>query len=93
MLWVLLELLVPHHLSNDFVGGEPVAAGDTPVAAALVHAATVDGRCLTWEVAAVWRRNMIIRVLETQSLWQHATGEELAGQWVGGNRPSYRGRR
>jgi len=48
-----------------------------------VYAATVDGQRLTWEVAAVWRRNMIIRDRETGSLWQHATGEALAGPLAG----------
>ena len=48
-----------------------------------MYAATVDGRRLTWEVAAVWRRNMIVRDRETGSLWQHATGEALAGPLAG----------
>ncbi len=38
---------------------------------------------MTWEVAAVWRRNMIVRDRETGSLWQHATGEALAGPLAG----------
>ena len=42
-----------------------------------------DGRRLTWEVAAVWRRNMILRDQQTDSLWQHATGEALAGPLAG----------
>lgn len=48
-----------------------------------MYAATVDGQRLTWEVAAVWRRNMIIRDQQTGSLWQHATGEALAGPLAG----------
>ncbi|MBI3960476.1 MAG: DUF3179 domain-containing protein [Chloroflexi bacterium] len=48
-----------------------------------MYAATVDGQRLTWEVAAVWRRNMIIRDQQTESLWQHATGEALAGPLAG----------
>jgi hypothetical protein len=48
-----------------------------------VYAAEVDGQRLTFEVDCVWRRNMVIRDRETGSLWQHATGEAVAGPLQG----------
>ena len=44
-----------------------------------MYAATVEGRPLTFEVAAFWRRNMVMRDRETSGIWQQATGECLAG--------------
>jgi hypothetical protein len=49
-----------------------------------VYAATVNGRPRTFEVAGVWRRNMLMRDRETGSIWQQATGEAVAGPEKGG---------
>jgi hypothetical protein len=48
-----------------------------------VYAAEVHGQPLTFEVAGVYRRNMIIRDRQTGTLWQHATGEALLGALKG----------
>ena len=48
-----------------------------------MYAAEIDGQRLTFHAEAVWRRNMIIRDDETGTLWQHATGEALAGPFKG----------
>ncbi len=48
-----------------------------------MYAAEVGGQHLTFEVAGVYRRNMIIRDRQTRSLWQHATGEALMGPLQG----------
>ena len=48
-----------------------------------MYAATVNGRHLTFDVECVWRRNMVIRDNETETLWQHATGEGLVGPLQG----------
>jgi len=44
-----------------------------------VYAAEVNGQRLIFQVACVYRRNMIIRDRQTGTLWQHATGEALLG--------------
>ncbi|MEA3337677.1 MAG: DUF3179 domain-containing (seleno)protein [Chloroflexota bacterium] len=49
----------------------------------MVYAAQVDDQRLTFEVAGVYRRNMIIRDHQTGTLWQHATGEALMGPLKG----------
>ena len=48
-----------------------------------MYAAEVDDQRLTFEVAGVYRRNMIIRDRQTGTLWQHATGEALMGPLKG----------
>jgi hypothetical protein len=48
-----------------------------------VYAAAVEGRSLTFEAEAVWRRNMIMRDRETGTLWQHATGRAYIGPLQG----------
>lgn len=48
-----------------------------------MYAAQVDGTTLRFHAEAVWRRNMIMRDEPTGSLWQHATGEALAGPLQG----------
>jgi hypothetical protein len=48
-----------------------------------VYAAKVNDRRLMFEVAGVYRRNMIIRDRQTGTLWQHATGEALLGPLKG----------
>ncbi|MCB9154847.1 MAG: DUF3179 domain-containing protein [Caldilineae bacterium] len=48
-----------------------------------MYAAHVRSQRLTFDVECVWRRNMVIRDRETGSLWQHATGEAVAGPLKG----------
>jgi hypothetical protein len=48
-----------------------------------VYAGTVQGRVLTFDVQGVWRRNMVMRDRETGTIWQHATGEAIAGPLAG----------
>lgn len=48
-----------------------------------MYAASVAGRRLTFEVYGVWRKNMVMNDRETGSVWQHATGEAIAGPLKG----------
>lgn len=43
----------------------------------------MEDRTLSFEVASVWRRNMLIRDRETGSIWQQGTGECVAGPYKG----------
>jgi len=75
-----VEMLIPHHIFNDEVGGIPVLASWCAYCrGGAVYAATVRGRHLHFSPQAVWRRNMIMRDQETGTLWQQATGEALIG--------------
>ena len=79
-----LDTLAPHHLINDVLGGEPVLVSYCPLCrSGVVFDPRVDGRRLTFRVAGLWRRNMLMRDLETGTIWQQVTGEALAGPLAG----------
>jgi hypothetical protein len=79
-----VETLIPHHLANDVLEGRPLLfAWCHACRTGLVYAAEVDGQKLTFDVNAVYRRNMVMRDRETGSLWQQATGECLIGPLKG----------
>lgn len=79
-----IEVLVPHHLVNDVVGGLPVLATYCPLCrTGIVFDPTVDQRALTFEVAGLVRGNMLMRDHETGTIWQQSTGEALAGPLQG----------
>lgn len=48
-----------------------------------MYTAEIEGQELTFGVAGVWRRNMVIQDWETGSVWQQATGEAIAGPLKG----------
>ena len=48
-----------------------------------MYAAELNNQRLLFEVAGVYRRNMIMRDRQTGTLWQHATGEALLGPLAG----------
>jgi len=48
-----------------------------------VYAAKVDEQHLRFCVFGVWRKNMVMRDLETGTIWQHATGEAIDGPLKG----------
>jgi hypothetical protein len=48
-----------------------------------VYAATIEGRRLAFDVFGVWRKNMLMNDRESGTIWQHATGEAIAGLFKG----------
>lgn len=79
-----LDTLAPHHLINDVLGGEPILISYCPLCrSGVVFDPRVDGRRLRFRVAGLWRRNMLMRDLETNTIWQQVTGEALAGPLAG----------
>ena len=75
-----VEMLVPHHLINDEVGGRPVLASYCPLCrTGIIYDSFAGGRALTFEVAGLARGNMLMRDRQTGSIWQQATGEAVAG--------------
>ena len=48
-----------------------------------MYAASVAGQPLTFDVAGVWRRNLILRDRQTGTIWQQATGEAVDGPLAG----------
>lgn len=79
-----IDAIVPHHIVNDTIGAAPViATWCAACRSGLVFNRVVQGRTLNFEVAGVWRRNLILRDRETETLWQQATGEALIGPLQG----------
>ncbi|MSP13284.1 MAG: DUF3179 domain-containing protein [Chloroflexi bacterium] len=79
-----LELVAPHHLINDGVGGRAILASYCPLCrSGMVYDRDVNGQILTFEVAGFGRRNMMMRDRETGTIWQQATGEAVAGPLQG----------
>jgi hypothetical protein len=79
-----LDLLIPHHIVNETVGGVPVVATYCPACrSGSIFDPVVRGRRLTFEPVSVRRRNMVMRDRETGTVWQQETGEALRGQLAG----------
>src|SRR5262245_53095157 len=75
-----LSEVARHHVINDEVGGESVLVSYRPACrSGVAYRCRHAGRTLTFRVAALYRRNMRIRDLETQTFWQQAIGEARRG--------------
>jgi len=79
------ELVAPHHLLNDVVSGAPVLVSFCAACGSgMVFSREVSGRPLTFELAeGLHRRNMVMRDVETGSIWQQASGRALEGPLAG----------
>ncbi len=75
-----LSLLMDHPVINDTAGKTPLLIGWCAVCdSVLAYQAVAKGQTLTFEAAGFWRRNLVLRDRQTQTLWQHAGGETLIG--------------
>jgi hypothetical protein len=73
-----------HHLYNVTVGGEPIVA----TYCTLCHTGTIfsrrlNGMTLTFRLIGINNQNALIEDLESQSWWQQASGEAIAGPLKG----------
>lgn len=93
------SLLQKHPIINDMMGETPLLVSWCPACNhAAVYRATAKRQELTFEAAGFWRRNLVLRDRETQTLWQQASGETLIGalhvaglEWLGGVVSSWSG--
>jgi|GEM_PF-2257574 hypothetical protein len=75
-----LRLLVNHPVINDNAGKTSLLIAWCAFCnSARVYRAAAKGQMLTFEAAGFWRRNLVLRDRQTQTLWQHASGETLIG--------------
>lgn len=82
--WPIEDVLIPRHIVNDLVGNKPILASFCAACrSAILYDATVNGQRLTFTVATVWKRNMLMRDKQTGTLWQQATGEAVMGPLKG----------
>jgi len=80
-----LQILVWHEIVNDVVGGEPVLITFCPLCnTAIAFAREVKGRVLDFGTTGRLRySNLIMYDRQTESWWQQATGEAIAGELSG----------
>lgn len=82
--WPIDDMLVPRHLIHDQVGKQAVVVSYCAACrSALLFSSILNGQALHFEVAGVWRRNLLMRDSETRTLWQQATGEAIHGKLKG----------
>jgi len=80
-----LRILIWHEITNDVVGGMPVAVTYCPLCnAALVFDRTVDGRALDFGTTGKLRNSdLVMYDRQTESWWQQFTGEAIVGTLTG----------
>jgi len=80
-----LQILVWHEIVNDVVGGEPVLITFCPLCnTAIAFARNVNGRVLEFGTTGRLRySNLIMYDRQTETWWQQATGEAVAGELTG----------
>ena len=78
------KMVMPRHILNDTFEQNPLLI--TYCAACrstMVYNPVVDNQRLNFEVVGVRRRNMVIRDVETGTIWQQGTGEAMFGKLKG----------
>lgn len=80
-----LQILIWHEIVNDVVGNVPVAVTFCPLCnTAIVFERTLDGRVLDFGTTGRLRySNLIMYDRQTESWWQQAEGDAIAGVYTG----------
>jgi hypothetical protein len=80
-----LHILTWHEIVNDELGGVPIAVTFCPLCnTAIVFDRRVDGEVLDFGVSGLLRHSdLIMWDRQTESWWQQATGEGIAGRYGG----------
>ncbi|MDQ4106365.1 MAG: DUF3179 domain-containing protein, partial [Actinomycetota bacterium] len=80
-----IQIIMWHEIVNDTVGGVPVAVTFCPLCnTAIAFERTVEGRELDFGTTGRLRfSNLIMYDHQTESWWQQATGEAIAGELTG----------
>ncbi|MDQ4106313.1 MAG: DUF3179 domain-containing protein [Actinomycetota bacterium] len=80
-----IQIIMWHEIINDTVGGVPVAVTFCPLCnTAIAFDRTVGGRELDFGTTGRLRfSNLIMYDRQTESWWQQATGEAIAGEFAG----------
>ena len=80
-----IQILMWHEIANDEVGGEPLVVTFCPLCnTAIAFRRTVNGRILDFGTTGRLRySNLIMYDRQTETWWQQATGEAIAGELTG----------
>lgn len=78
------QMVMPRHLLNDVFNKKPLLVSYCAACkSTMVYNPVVNNQRLTFDVVGVRRRNMILRDLQTGSIWQQGTGEAVYGKLKG----------
>jgi Protein of unknown function (DUF3179) len=80
-----IQILIWHEIASDTVGGEPLVVTFCPLCnTAIVFKRTVNGKVLDFGTTGRLRySNLIMYDRQTETWWQQATGEAIAGELTG----------
>ena len=80
-----LQIITWHEIVNDEIGGEPITVTFCPLCnTAIAFEGELDGRELDFGTTGRLRfSNLIMYDRQTESWWQQATGEAIAGELTG----------
>jgi hypothetical protein len=80
-----IQILIWHEIANDTVGGEPLVVTFCPLCnTAIAFKRTVNGDVLEFGTTGRLRySNLIMYDRQTETWWQQATGEAIAGELTG----------
>lgn len=80
-----IQILIWHEIVNDTVGDEPLLVTFCPLCnTAIAFKRTVNGKVLDFGTTGRLRySNLIMYDRQTETWWQQATGEAIAGEWTG----------
>jgi hypothetical protein len=86
-----IQIVMWHEIVNDTVGGVPLVVTFCPLCnTAIAFERTVESKVLTFGTTGRLRfSNLIMYDRQTESWWQQATGEAIAGKFTG-NRLDFR---
>jgi len=80
-----IQILIWHEIANDTVGGEPLVVTFCPLCnTAIAFKRTVNGQVLDFGTTGRLRySNLIMYDRQTETWWQQATSEAIAGELTG----------
>ncbi|MCI0551141.1 MAG: DUF3179 domain-containing protein [Anaerolineae bacterium] len=80
-----IQILIWHEIANNTVGGEPLVVTFCPLCnTAIAFKRTVNGQVLDFGTTGRLRySNLIMYDRQTETWWQQATGEAIAGELTG----------
>jgi hypothetical protein len=80
-----IQIVIWHEIANDTVGGEPLVVTFCPLCnTAIAFKRTVNGQVLDFGTTGRLRySNLIMYDRQTETWWQQATGEAVAGELTG----------
>lgn len=86
-----IQILIWHEIVNDTVGDVPLVVTFCPLCnTAIAFERTFKDRVLDFGTTGRLRySNLIMYDRQTETWWQQATGEAIAGQWTGGQLEFY----